>query len=87
MVASKSKTTSTRAPVLGRALSHSKRKRQEDEMGKEPDEGGAKDPENEAESPSSMPKAQQGQGGVGKKAHHDLEGQQGGTKGGGHEND
>jgi hypothetical protein len=61
-------------------------KREEDEMGKGPDEGGVKDPENEAETPSSMPKAQQGQGGIGKRAHHDLEGQQGGTKGGGHEN-
>jgi hypothetical protein len=43
-----------------------------------------KDPEGDAETPSSMPKALQGRGG--KKAHHDLEGQQGGTNGGGHEN-
>jgi hypothetical protein len=30
-------------------------------MGKESDSGGVKDPENEAEAPSSIPKAQQGQ--------------------------
>jgi hypothetical protein len=56
-------------------------------MAKVPNEGGVKDPENEVDTPSSMPKAQQGKGGIGKRAHHDLEGQQGGTKGGGHEND
>jgi len=48
-------------------------------------ESSAKDPEGDAETPSAMPKEQQRHGG--KKAHHDLEGQQGGTEGGGHEND
>jgi hypothetical protein len=54
-------------------------------MGKKLTDSGIKDPEGDAETPSAMPKEQQGQGG--KKAHHDLEGQQGGTEGGGHEND
>jgi hypothetical protein len=43
-----------------------------------------KNPENEAKNPAPMPQAQQGQGSV-KPGHHDLEGQQGGTEGGGHE--
>ncbi len=52
-------------------------------MGTKPDDKSVKDPEGDAEAPSTMPKEQQGKGG--KKAHHDLEGQQGGTAGGGHE--
>jgi hypothetical protein len=44
-----------------------------------------KNPDNELENPGAMPKEQQGQGG--KVRHHDLEGQQGGTEGGGHEQD
>jgi hypothetical protein len=52
-------------------------------MGKEIKDDGAKDPEGDADTPSSMPKEQQGRGR--KKALHDLEGQQGGTEGGGHE--
>jgi hypothetical protein len=43
-----------------------------------------KDPEQEAEHPAPMPKDQQGKGAA-KSHHHDLEGQQGGTNGGGRE--
>jgi hypothetical protein len=42
-----------------------------------------KNPQNEAEDPGAMPKDQQGQGGA--PEHHDIEGQQGGTEGGGRE--
>ncbi len=48
-------------------------------------EASDKDPEGEAESPGAMPANQQGQGG--KPVHHDREGQQGGTGGGGREQD
>lgn len=46
--------------------------------------GSVKDPENEAAAPGAMPPSQQGQGPE-HKPIHDLEGQQGGTHGGGHE--
>ena len=48
------------------------------------DEDGIKNPENEAANPGAMPRDQQGQG-PRNPPHHDLEGQQGGTEGGGHE--
>jgi hypothetical protein len=54
-------------------------------MGKKVVEDDIKDPDHELENPGAMPENQQGQGG--KKVHHDLEGQQGGTGGGGHESD
>jgi hypothetical protein len=48
------------------------------------DNDGIKNPENEAAIPGEMPPNQQGQG-PDHPPHHDLEGQQGGTSGGGHE--
>jgi hypothetical protein len=53
-------------------------------MGTNTNDKSVKDPEGDAETPSTMPEGQQGRGG--KKAHNDLEGQQGGTNGVGHEN-
>jgi hypothetical protein len=53
-------------------------------MGTQTKNKSVKDPEGEAETPSKMPEEEQGRGG--KKSHNDLEGQQGGTNGGGHEN-
>jgi hypothetical protein len=48
------------------------------------EDNGIKNPENEAAIPGEMPPTQQGQG-PNHPPHHDLEGQQGGTDGGGHE--